>query len=108
MDVPEWGKHDDRHYDHVKFQIFPSRKISIQKDSFGCWYYDSSILCEHIKNSYGMHYNINTVRTPWYLNDTHSLYIFYPIFHCDVYCRAVNISWFVFSYNLYEVATPQK
>ena len=53
MDVPEWGKHDDRLYDHVKFQIFPSRKISIQKDSFGYWYYGSSKLCEHMKKSYG-------------------------------------------------------
>ena len=75
MDVPEWRKHDDRHYDHVKFQIFPKRKISIQKDSFGCWYYDSSRLCEHIKNSYGyaLQYKYCTCAII-----THGLYIFTP------------------------------
>ena len=25
---------------------------------------------------------------------TRGLYIFYPIFHCRLYCRVVNISWY--------------
>ena len=41
-----------RHYNHVKFQIFPIRKISIWNLSSDWGNYDSSRLCEDMKNNF--------------------------------------------------------
>jgi hypothetical protein len=42
----------ERHYNHVKFQIFPIWKISIWNVSLDWGNYDSSILCEDMKNNF--------------------------------------------------------
>ena len=80
MDVPGWGKQHDRHNDHVKFQIFQSRKISIQKGSFRCWYHDSSKLCEHVKTLMVMYSNISTVCMHTIM--THGLQFFLQLLFC--------------------------